>query len=80
MYTSPCGAGFAATPTLSFAVIPFKIHQQRCNTRRCQNSFSVQVVPHSNKLSEKIANTSSVEVLKVILDTRWHSPFSEVPV
>ncbi len=58
----------------------FRIHRQRCKTRRRQHAFSVRVVPYWNKLPEEIVNAPSVETLKLRLDALWQSLFPEVPL
>ncbi len=55
----PCETVFAAPTRIGLRSHTFKIHQQRCKTRRRQHAFSVRVV--WNKLLEEIVNASSVE-------------------
>ncbi len=57
----------------------FKVHQQRCKTRRRQHGFRVRMVPYWNKLPEKIVNASSVETFKLRLDAEWQSSSQNFP-
>ncbi len=76
----PRDAVFAAPTHIGLRGHTFKIHQQRCKTRRHQHAFSVRVDPYWNKLPEEIVNASSVETLKLRLDARWQSLFPEFPL
>ncbi len=76
----PCDAVLAAPIRIWLRDHTFKIHQQRCKTRRRQNAFSVRVVPYWNKLPEEIVNAPSVETLKLRLDALWQSLFPEIPL
>ncbi len=58
----------------------FKLHQQRCCTRRRQFAFTIRAVPFCNKLPAEIVNASSVKYFKALLDALWQSLFPEVPV
>ncbi len=61
----PCDTVFAAPTRIGLRGYTFKIHQQRCKTRRRQHAFGVRAVPHWNKLLEDIVNTSSVQTFKL---------------
>ncbi len=76
----PCDAVFAAPTRIGLRGHTFKIHQQRCKTRRRQHALSVRVVPYWNKLPQEIVTATSVETFKFRLDARWQSLFSEVPL
>ncbi len=76
----PCDAVFAATTRIGLRGHTFKIHQQRCKTRRRQHAFSVQVVPYWDNLPEEIANAPSVETLKLRQDARLQPLFPDVPL
>ncbi len=76
----PCDAVFAASTRIGLQGHTFKIHQQRCKTRRRQYALSVLVVPHWSKLPEEIATATSVEAFQFRLDARWQSLFPEVPL
>ncbi len=76
----PCDAVFAARTRIGLRGHTFKIHQQRCKTRRRQHAFSVRVVPYWNKLPEEIVTTTSLETFKFRLDAQWQSLFPEVPL
>ncbi len=75
----PCDTAFAAPTRFGIRGHAFKIHQQRCKTRRRHHAFSVRVVPYWNKLPEEILDASSVDIFKLQLDARWQSLFTEVP-
>ncbi len=50
----PCDTFFAAPTRIWLRGHTFKIHQQRCKTRRRQHAFSGRVVPYWNRLAEDI--------------------------
>ncbi len=75
-----CDAVFAAPTRIGLRGHTFKIHQQRCKTRRRQHAFSVRVVPYWNKLSEDIVTATSVGAYKFRLDAQWQSLSPEVPL
>ncbi len=76
----PCNAVFAASTCTGLRGHTFKIHQQRCKTRRRQHVFSVRVVPYWKMLPEEIVNAPPVETFKLQLDARWQSLFPEIPL
>ncbi len=69
---------FAVPTRIGLRGHTFKIHQQRCKTRRRSHVFSVRVVPYWNKLPGEIVNASSMETFKLRLDARRQSLFPEV--
>ncbi len=75
----PCDAVFVAT-RIGLRGHTFKVHQQRCKTRRRQNALSVRVVPYWNKPPEEIVTATFVETFKFRVDARWQSIFPEVPI
>ncbi len=75
----PCDTVLVASTRTGLRGHSFKIHKQRCKTRRRQHAFSVRVNPYWNKLPEEIASTLSLETFKLRLDARWQSIFPEAP-
>ncbi len=70
---------FAAPTRIGLRGHTFKIHQQRCKTRRHQHAFSVRVLPYWTKLPEEIVTATSVETFKFQLDARCQSVFPNTP-
>ncbi len=58
----------------------YKLHQQRCCTRRHQCAFTIRAVPFWNILPAEIVNAFSVKSFKTLLDAHWQSLFPEVPI
>ncbi len=67
----PCDVVLAPSTRIGRRGHTFKIHQQRCKTRRRQHTFSFRRVPYFNKLPKWIFNASSAEAFKFRLDARW---------
>ncbi len=58
----------------------YKLHPQRCCTRRRQFAFTIRAVPFWNKLPAEIVNASSVISFKTLLDAHWQSLFPELHI